>query len=196
MKHLKSSLKVISGASSGNTSRSSRESGDENREMILHGNDDELDEEEDEGYPEQFVCSICVDLLCKPCELMCGHTFCKVCLLKVAIMQQAKYISCLCPFCRRPFFFNELEESSAVVSNICNKFHRVYEERVLETIDEEQDLLKNLNKGEQIGGTVVSSAAFTPSNIWAQNQRLLLGLSVMLAILSCLIFYLFFITTA
>ena len=138
------------------------------------------------------MCSICVDLLCKPCKLICGHTFCKVCLLKVAINQQAKYISCLCPFCRRPFFFNELEESQPVVSSICTKFHRVYEERVLETIDEEQDLLKNLNKGEQIGGTVVRSADFAPSNVWFENQRLVLGLSAIVAILSCLIFFFFF----
>ena len=79
-----------------------------------------------------------------------------------------------------------------MVSSICTKFHRVYEERVLETIDEEQDLLKNLNKGEQIGGTVVSSADFAPSNVWFENQRLVLGLSAIVAILSCLIFFFFF----
>ena len=90
------------------------------------------------------------------------------------------------------FFFNQLEESQPVVSSICTKFHRVYEERVLETIDEEQDLLKNLNKGEQIGGTVVSSADFAPSNVWFENQRFVLGLSAIVAILSCLIFFFFF----
>ena len=80
-----------------------------------------------------------------------------------------------------------------MVSSICTKFHRVYEERVLETIDEEQDLLRNLNKGEQIGGTVISSAAFTPSNTWFQNQRLIaLGLFAILTILSCVIFQFFF----
>ena len=64
MKQFKSSLKVISSVGSANISRSFRESTSENHETILNEVDDEIDEE-DEGYPEEFVCSICVDLLCK-----------------------------------------------------------------------------------------------------------------------------------
>ena len=104
MKQFKSSLKVISGVGSANISRSFRESTSENHETILNEVDDEIDEEEDEGYPEQFVCSICVDLLCKPCKLICGHTFCKVCLLKVAINQQANIYLAYARFVEGLFF--------------------------------------------------------------------------------------------
>ena len=138
-KSFRASLKMLADTASGNNDSRSRARSEEEEE----------EEEEDEGYPEEYMCAICVDLLAKPCKLACGHTFCKVCLLKVAVMQQAKFISCLCPFCRRPFFFSDLKESKEVVSIVTKKYRDAYEGRILDTVQEEQDLLRNITKDDE-----------------------------------------------
>ena len=100
----------------------------------------------DKEYPEEFVCAICVDLMCKPCRLSCGHSFCKVCLLRVAVIQQAKFISCLCPFCRSPFIFRDLVESNSIVSTISHRYPHAYQRRVDETCPDEAELLSNIDQ--------------------------------------------------
>ena len=99
-----------------------------------------------DAIPDEFMCAICVDLLCKPCELACGHKFCKVCLLRIAVTQQEKFISCLCPFCRRPFFFDDLKESPTIVAALTNLYPAEYNVRVEETAEGEKDLLQNVVK--------------------------------------------------
>jgi hypothetical protein len=44
---------------------------------------------------KQFECPLCLDLLCEPVTTLCGHSFCRTCLVQA--MQKCKHV---CPQCR------------------------------------------------------------------------------------------------
>jgi hypothetical protein len=43
-------------------------------------------------------CAICLDLLCEPEKLVCGHQFCRVCIQGLLVL--GGHISLFCPVCR------------------------------------------------------------------------------------------------
>jgi len=52
--------------------------------------------EEDEKIPEDFECSLCLNLLLDPVSVACGHTFCRTCINRSSEYRTA------CPLCRKP----------------------------------------------------------------------------------------------
>eukprot|EP00928_Gymnodinium_smaydae_P023781 TRINITY_DN19486_c1_g3_i1.p1 TRINITY_DN19486_c1_g3~~TRINITY_DN19486_c1_g3_i1.p1 ORF type:complete len:571 (-),score=83.34 TRINITY_DN19486_c1_g3_i1:88-1752(-) len=49
-----------------------------------------------EQIPPEFVCSICIRVLCEPVSVSCGHTFCRACLNGTLDYRS------LCPLCQAP----------------------------------------------------------------------------------------------
>jgi ankyrin repeat protein len=60
----------------------------------------ESEKEETLGQAEidNFTCSLCLDIFCRPITVECGHTFCDVCLEQH--LNRAKHRTC--PVCRKP----------------------------------------------------------------------------------------------
>jgi len=52
--------------------------------------------QEDEQIPEDFECSLCLNLLLDPVSVACGHTFCRTCINRSSEYRTA------CPLCRKP----------------------------------------------------------------------------------------------
>lgn len=75
---------------------------------------------------EEFKCLICIDLLVEPVTTMCGHTFCKSCLIKYL------KIKLNCPMCRKPI----LQSKDSLAKNVLfenlikSKHHIKYQERL------------------------------------------------------------------
>ena len=49
-----------------------------------------------EGAEDEFKCAVCMDILCEPVSLFCGHIFCTVCVDRAEVRT--------CPTCRLPCF--------------------------------------------------------------------------------------------
>ena len=54
------------------------------------------DKTPEEDFEEEFVCSICLDLMFQPVTTKCGHTFCRACLKKALGVKRE------CTICRDP----------------------------------------------------------------------------------------------
>mmetsp|Transcript_30718 Transcript_30718/g.57398 ORF Transcript_30718/g.57398 Transcript_30718/m.57398 type:complete len:331 (-) Transcript_30718:271-1263(-) len=79
---------------------------------------------------DMLTCSLCLNLVCEPITVPCGHTFCRVCLYMA--MQRSKK---KCPNCRA---LCHVEPSShavnVMIAKIAQKcFPREYEQRLLES---------------------------------------------------------------
>ena len=57
----------------------------------------ELTDAEQEASPVE--CSICLEFLCSPLTLGCGHSFCRLCLTRCA-RHRGQWSDCRCPLCR------------------------------------------------------------------------------------------------
>lgn len=80
---------------------------------------------ESEIEPE-YECQICMDLLVEPSTTVCGHTFCKICLIKYLKTKLN------CPMCRKPILQSKDSISKNVImENIIKaKYSLKYEERL------------------------------------------------------------------
>ena len=80
---------------------------------------------EDNIEPE-YECQICVDLLTEPTTTSCGHTFCKICLIRYL------KINLNCPMCRKPILQSKenLAKNILLENIIKSKYSRKYEERL------------------------------------------------------------------
>ncbi|KAL3634391.1 hypothetical protein CASFOL_021445 [Castilleja foliolosa] len=54
---------------------------------------------EDEEYPDEFQCCVCLDIMYKPVVLACGHISCFWCVFKAMDTIQESH----CPVCRNPY---------------------------------------------------------------------------------------------
>jgi hypothetical protein len=109
------------------------------------------DEDEDDiNISEEHECAICVDLLCNPIVLSCGHTFCRLCLMKVANTRIIKYLTPLCPLCRDPFTLNDITIDDGLTQELKQIYNKgngedMYNERVDESYDKENIIANELN---------------------------------------------------
>ncbi|KAF2353899.1 RING-type zinc-finger LisH dimerization motif, partial [Trinorchestia longiramus] len=83
--------------------------------------------------PNAFECGICSEEFDaadrKPPSLMCGHTFCRSCLLRIATMS-----SITCPECRR-IFITPVDELPVIYALIPTAQKSTPETRNLSTVD-------------------------------------------------------------
>jgi hypothetical protein len=74
----------------------------------------------------EYECQICMDLLTEPVATVCGHTFCKMCLIRYLKTKLN------CPMCRKPI----LQSTESLVKNVVleniikSKYRERYEERL------------------------------------------------------------------
>jgi hypothetical protein len=75
---------------------------------------------------KEFECQICLDLLVEPVTTLCGHTFCKICLVKFLDTKLN------CPICRRPILQNkETMAKNVIFENLIKSTNKDrYEERL------------------------------------------------------------------
>ena len=104
---------------------------------------------ESTNISKEFECLICLDLLVEPCTTMCGHTFCKRCLIKYLEKEQK------CPMCRKPIFQSpETLSTNFVLENIIKeKYPNQYNERLKSILNENQN---NINESNEIKTNIPS----------------------------------------
>lgn len=85
-----------------------------------------------EELEKVLECPTCLNLLYQPITLLCGHSFCGVCL-----KSWLRSGSCICPMCRTPVeaYMGELHTSYALASTIRTLFPGLYEQRRREIQD-------------------------------------------------------------
>ena len=86
-------------------------------------------------------CSICISLICEPITLSCGHSFCRICLVKSLKRHSKK-----CPSCRAICHIAaETAEENIMLKTICTTFYSVkYEQRRIEIEQEKKSWLLTL----------------------------------------------------
>ncbi|XP_020508856.3 E3 ubiquitin-protein ligase TRIM39-like [Labrus bergylta] len=67
---------------------------------------------------ERFLCSICLDVFCKPVSTPCGHNFCSACLHKY----WDSSVTCQCPFCKKVFSPRPELEVNTMMSELVDAF--------------------------------------------------------------------------
>ena len=112
---------------------------------------------------DDFTCSICTELLYKPCVSACGHAFCFWCLHKAMDPMEASQ----CPLCRQGF-----KHFAAPVA----AFHRLLSARFPEQMairaEQVADAEENEFKAKSMIASVASSA--TESGVAADDARMAL----------------------
>ena len=59
--------------------------------------------EESDGVPDPMKCVLCYQVLLDPVSLLCGHTFCQVCLVRMKMTRPFPFNNNDCPMCRKPW---------------------------------------------------------------------------------------------
>lgn len=80
-------------------------------------------------------CSICMSIICEPITISCGHSFCRVCLVKSLKRHKKK-----CPSCRAVCHIQaENAEESIMLKNLClSLFPNIYRDRLAELEEEKK----------------------------------------------------------
>lgn len=75
---------------------------------------------------KEFECQICLELFVEPVTTLCGHTFCRICLIKFLNTKLN------CPICRKPILQNiESLAKNVILENLIKTTHKLkYEERM------------------------------------------------------------------
>merc|ERR1719461_427585 len=99
---------------------------------------DDVDEKQiNINVQELIECPLCCDMFCEPIALPCGHTFCRVCLMKTLSRAAKK-----CPICRANCHLNPgLQTPNFIIANLCKSVcPDKYEARLEETKAEVEKL--------------------------------------------------------
>ena len=104
---------------------------------------------ESTNLSKEDECLICLDLLVQPSTTMCGHTFCKRCLIQYLEKEQK------CPMCRKPIFQSPdtLSTNFVLESIIKEKYPNQYNERLKSILNENQN---NINESNEIKTNIPS----------------------------------------
>jgi hypothetical protein len=75
---------------------------------------------------QELECQICMDLLTEPTTTVCGHTYCKICLIRYLKTKLN------CPMCRKPILQSkENLAKNVILENIIkSKYGKLYEEKL------------------------------------------------------------------
>lgn len=68
--------------------------------------------------PDQFVCSICLELFTAPVATPCGHNFCKACI----VTHWQVNSPCTCPMCKEVFHTQPELQVNALISQMADHF--------------------------------------------------------------------------
>ena len=98
---------------------------------------------ESTNIAKEYECLICLDLFVEPSTTICGHTFCKSCLMKYLEKEQK------CPMCRKPIFQTPetISTNFAMENIIKEKYPNQYQERLKNLTS--QNVINN-NKNTEI----------------------------------------------
>ncbi len=98
---------------------------------------------ESTNISKEYECLICLDLFVEPSTTICGHTFCKSCLMKYLEKEQK------CPMCRKPIFQTPetISTNFAMENIIKEKYPSQYQERLKNLTS--QNVINN-NKNTEI----------------------------------------------
>ena len=75
-----------------------------NRKRLLDNNEDKNEDKNIENienkhkHNDMFICGICKEYMVLPVTIMCGHNFCKECLIPWVELKNSKWTTC--PVCR------------------------------------------------------------------------------------------------
>ncbi|KAA8498471.1 LON peptidase N-terminal domain and RING finger protein 1 [Porphyridium purpureum] len=108
---------------------------------------------------QELDCQVCLSLLFDPVTLPCGHSFCRVCVLRASDHVHG------CPLCRAPFYYDALGCASSTVlrSTIVSLFPAEYAARRQEL--EEEGAILPLDEVDRPGdGPIVFSLPLFPLN--------------------------------
>ncbi|KAG6394853.1 hypothetical protein SASPL_145443 [Salvia splendens] len=92
-------------------------------------------EEEEEEFPDEFQCCVCLDITYKPVVLACGHISCFWCTFKAmdSLMQSR------CPVCRNPY--NHFPRSCGLLHFLILKLYpSPYKRRAKQVAEEEKEI--------------------------------------------------------
>ncbi|XP_057783628.1 E3 ubiquitin-protein ligase PRT1 [Salvia miltiorrhiza] len=92
---------------------------------------DRADTEEEE-FPDEFQCCVCLDIMYKPVVLACGHISCFWCTFKA----MDTYIESHCPVCRNPY--NHFPRSCELLHLLLLKLYPLPYRRRAEQVSEEE----------------------------------------------------------
>ena len=115
---------------------------------------------ESTNLSKEYECLICLDLLVQPSTTMCGHTFCKRCLIQYLEKEQK------CPMCRKPIFQTPetISTNFAMENIIKEKYPNQYQERLKNLTS--QNVINN-NKNTEIrtnNPTIIIDKFYTKTN--------------------------------
>jgi hypothetical protein len=115
----------------------------------------------------EYECQICMDLLIEPVTTVCGHTFCKICLIR--------YLKTTlnCPMCRKPILQSResLSKNILLENLIKSKYLKYYDEKlkVNKILYDESSNSEDDNKRQNIPAIILEDCF-----VWPQVKRKLI----------------------
>uniref|UniRef100_A0A671WVL5 Uncharacterized protein n=1 Tax=Sparus aurata TaxID=8175 RepID=A0A671WVL5_SPAAU len=83
---------------------------------------------------DQFLCSICLDVLTDPVAIPCGHNFCKTCIIK----HWDKNVLCQCPNCKKIFYTRPKLQVNTFISEMAAQFRQSAQQKASSSSSEQQ----------------------------------------------------------
>ena len=116
---------------------------------------------ESTNLSKEYECLICLDLLVQPSTTMCGHTFCKRCLIQYLEKEQK------CPMCRKPIFQSPdtLSTNFVLESIIKEKYPNQYNERLKNLLIENQNNINTSNEMKTNIPSIILENFYTYPNL-------------------------------
>ena len=102
---------------------------------------------EDDNISDEYKCQICLDLLVEPTTTVCGHSFCKTCLIQFLESNSEQK----CPLCRSPIYqlIENINKNISLENIIKNLFPIKYQQR-LKSLNSNVNNNNNNNQNEII----------------------------------------------
>ncbi|XP_053537631.1 tripartite motif-containing protein 16 [Ictalurus punctatus] len=118
------------------------------------------------GLQDQFSCPICLDLLKDPVTILCGHTFCMVCINGCWDQEDQKGVYS-CPQCKETFTPRPVVSKNAVLAEVMEKLmieHQARRPAHCSTVTEECDICTG-KKSKAIKSCLVCLASFCETHL-------------------------------